>query len=185
MPSRRTGETHVALLRGINVGGRNTLPMGRLVSLFQDAGCERVRTYIQSGNVVFEAPVARARLVPAAVMTAIAPELGVDVPIVTRTATEFERIVSANPFVASDTDPDFLHVGFLANSPNAARGAALDPDRSPPDEFTLHKGELYLRCPNGMARTKLTNAYFDVALQTVTTVRNWRTTLKLLELSRA
>ena len=185
MPSRRTAKTHIALLRGINVGGRSTLRMARLVSLFQDAGCERVRTYIQSGNVVFEAPVARARLVPAAVRMAIATELGLDVPIVTRTAAELERIVSANPFVAPDTDPGCLHVGFLADRPNAARGAALDPDRSPPDEFTLHEGELYLRCPNGLAQTKLTNAYFDVTLQTVTTIRNWRTTLELLELSRA
>ena len=171
MPSRRTAETHVALLRGINVGGRHTLRMARLVSLFEDAGCARVRTYIQSGNVVFEAPTPRARLVPAAVMTAI--------------ATELERIVGANPFVAPGTDLRLLHVGFLADRPNAALGAALDPDRSPPDEFTLREGELYLRCPNGMARTKLTNAYFDAALQTVTTIRNWRTTLKLLELSRA
>ena len=188
MPSRRPGrrtttQTHVALLRGINVGGRNMLPMARLVGLFEDAGCTGVRTYIQSGNVVFEAPIARARLVPAAVRTAIATTLGLDVPIVTRTALELERIVSANPFVASGTDLGFLGVGFLANRPNATLAAALDHDRSPPDEFILHERELYLRFPNGMARTKLTNAYFDATLKTVTTFRNWRTTLKLLELS--
>ncbi len=184
-PPRKTkAGTHVALLRGINVGGRNMLPMARLIGLFEDAGCERVRTYIQSGNVVFEAPAARARLVPAAVTAAIAAEIGLDVPIVTRTAIELDRIVSANPFVAPGTDLGLLHVGFLADRPNAARGAALDLDRSPPDEFALHEGELYLRCPNGMARTKLTNAYFDATLRTVTTIRNWRTTLKLLELSR-
>ena len=100
--------------------------MTRLVRMFEDAGCECVRTYIQSGNVVFEAPVARARLVPAAVTAAIATDLGLDVPIVTRTATELERIVSANPFVAPGTDLGLLHVGFLADRPNAARGAALD-----------------------------------------------------------
>ena len=101
----------------------------------------------------------------------------------TRTATELGRIVSANPFVTPGTDLGLLHVGFLADRPNAAWGAAFDPNRSPPDEFTLHERELYLRCPNGMARTKLTNAYFAATLQTVTTIRNWRTTLKLLELS--
>ena len=184
-PRKTTAATHVALLRGINVGGRNTLPMARLIELFEDAGCESVRTYIQSGNVVFQAPAARARLVPAAVTSAIATELGLDVPIVTRTASELERIVSANPFVAPGTDLGLLHIGFLADRPNAARGAGLDPNRSPPDEFALHEGELYLRCPNGMARTKLTTAYFDSTLQTVTTIRNWRTTLKLLELSGA
>ena len=183
MASRRAAPTHIALLRGINVGGRNSLPMAHLVGLFEDAGCERVRTYIQSGNVVFESPVARARLIPAAVTSAIATNLGLDVPIVTRTASELERIVSANPFVAPGTDLGHLHVGFLADRPHAARGSALDPNRSPPDEFTLHGSELYLRCPNGMAHTKLTSAYFDTTLQTVTTIRNWRTTLKLLELT--
>jgi uncharacterized protein (DUF1697 family) len=121
MPSRRTAATHVALLRGINIGGRNSLPMARLVGLFEDAGCERVRTYIQSGNVVFEAPAVRARLIPAAVTSAIATNLELDVPIVTRTASELERIVSANPFVASGTDLGHLHVGFLADRPRAGR----------------------------------------------------------------
>ena len=156
--------------------------MARLVRLFENAGCERVRTYIQSGNVVFEASISRARLVPAAVTAAIATELGLDVPIVTRRATKLARIVSANPFVTPSTDLGVLHVGFLADRPNAARVAALDPNRSPPDECTLHAREIYLRCPNGVARSKLTNAYFDATLQTVTTFRNWRTTLKFLEM---
>ena len=183
MPSRRTAPTHVALLRGINVGGRNKITMARLVGLFEDAGCERIRTYIQSGNVVFEAPVARTRQISAGVSKAMAATLGLDVRIVTRTATDLERIVSANPFVAPGTDLGLLHVGFLADRPTAARRATLDPKRSPPDKCTLHESELYLRCPNGMARTTLTNAYFDATLQTVTTIRNWRTTLKLLELT--
>ena len=157
--------------------------MARLVTIFEDAGCQHVRTYIQSGNVVFEAPAARARLVPATVTAAIATELELDVPIVTRTATELEWIVSNNPFAEPGADLGLLHVGFLADRPNAARVAALDPNRSPPDAFTLRGCELYLRCPNGMARTKLTTAYFDAALQTVTTIRNWRTTRTLREMS--
>jgi len=182
-PRKPQAGTHVALLRGINVGGRNTLPMARLVTMFEEAGCQRVRTYIQSGNVVFEAPAATARQVPAAVTASIAIAFGFQVPLVTRTARELERIVKANPFIELGTDLRLLHVGFLANRPSAAQGATLDPHRSPPDAFTLRERELYLRCPNGMARTKLTNAYFDARLQTVTTIRNWRTTLRLLELS--
>jgi len=155
--------------------------MARLVTMFEDAGCQRVRTYIQSGNVVFEAPAAIARQVPAAVTSSIV--FGFQVPLVTRTARELERIVKANPFIEPGTDRRLLHVGFLANRPSATRVATLNPDRSPPDVFTLRERELYLRCPNGMARTRLTNAYFDARLQTVTTIRNWRTTLRLLELS--
>ena len=159
--------------------------MAHLVTMFEDAGCRHVRTYIQSGNVVFRAPAARACLVPAAVTAAIATEFELNVPVVTRTATELEWIVSNNPFAEPGADLGLLHVGFLAGRPSAARVAALDPSKSLPDAFTLRGRELYLRCPNGMARTKLTNAYFDAALQTVTTIRNWRTTLKLREMSGA
>ena len=176
---------HVALLRGINVGGRNRLPMAHLVTMFENAGCRHVRTYIQSGNVVFETPAATARLVPAAVTTSIEAECGFRVPILIRTATDLERIVRTNPFVEPGTDLGLLHVGFLADRPSAARVATLDPHRSPPDEFAQHEREIYLRCPNGMARTKLTTAYFDARLQTVATFRNWRTTLELLALSGA
>ena len=184
MPPQKTqAARHIALLRGINVGGRHPLRMAHLVTLFEDAGCHCVRTYIQSGNVVFDAPAARARLIPAAVTAAIAAKFGFDVPIVTRTAAELQRIIKANPFVEPGTDLRLLSVGFLADRPSAARVAALDPDRSPPDAFVLHGRELYLRYPNGVARTKLTNAYFDRQLETVTTFRNWRTTLMLLELS--
>ncbi|HJN45881.1 MAG: DUF1697 domain-containing protein [Vicinamibacterales bacterium] len=174
--------THIALLRGINVGGQNRLSMADLVRLFDEAGAERVRTYIQSGNVVFDAPANRAGRVATTVSSAIASQIGLEVPIVTRTATDLSRIVGASPFAKTGDDPTLLHVGFLAGRPAAAASAALDPDRSPPDECVLQGRELYLHCPNGMARTKFTNAYLDRTLGTVTTIRNWRTTLKLLEM---
>ena len=157
--------------------------MARLTTMFEEAGCQHVRTYIRSGNVVFEAPPARAHLVPAAVRAAVATEFGFDIPIVTRTSTELERLVRANPFADPGADQGLLHVGFLADRPSTAQVAALDPHRSPPDEFAQHEREIYLRCPNGMARTKLTTAYFDARLETVTTFRNWRTTLELLAMS--
>ena len=94
----------------------------------------------------------------------------------TRTATELEWIASNNPFAEPGADLGRLHVGFLADRPSAARVDALDPNRSPPDAFTLRGRELYPRCPNGLARTTLTTAYFDAALQAATTIRNWWTT---------
>ena len=177
--------THIALLRGINVGGRNRLPMKQLIQIFTDAGYGHVRTYIQSGNVVFDAPAALARLAPATVSAAIAADLGLNVPIVTRTAVELQQIVGANPFAEAGADPALLHVGFLADRPAATAMVALDPHRSPPDECAVQGRELYLRCPNGMARTKFTNAYLDRTLRTVTTIRNWRTTLTLLDMAGA
>ena len=82
------GQTHIALLRGINVGGKNKLPMKDLAALFRDAGCDRVQTYIQSGNVVFQATPALASCIPALIAKAISESFGYRVPVVTRTADE-------------------------------------------------------------------------------------------------
>lgn len=170
---------HVALLRGINVGGRNKLPMKTLVQLFEDAGATEVRTYIQSGNVVYRASAAVSKKLPDAVQQGIARTLTLDVPVVTRTAKRWHEVVGANPYIADGADTAHLHVAFLADKPTARRIAALDPDRSRTDSFRAIDAELFLHCPGGMARTKLTNAYFDRALATVSTMRNWNTVLKL------
>ena len=174
---------HIALLRGINVGGRNRLPMQRLVSIFEAAGCGNVRTYIQSGNVVYEAGPALARRVPLLVAGILAERFGINSPVLSRTATELHKVVASNPFLKARAEERELGVAFLEKRPTAARVAALDPERSPPDAFSVRGREIYLRMPNGVARTKLTNAWFDSALATTSTVRNWRTTLKLLDLA--
>lgn len=176
-------DAHIALLRGINVGGKNKLPMKSLVSIFEAAGCKSVQTYIQSGNVVFMAKAALARRIPELVSDAIAKEFGYKVPVVSRTAADLKKVVRANPFTKTEPDERLLHVAFLAKKPTATQAAELDPDRSSPDEFELRGREIYLRCPNGVARTKLTNAYFDSKLATTSTMRNWKTTLKLLALA--
>lgn len=175
---------HVALLRGINVGGRRKLAMKALVEIFTDAGCGDVRTYIQSGNVVYSAPPPLARRVPSLVGKAIASRFGFDVPVVTRTAAELTSVAKNNPFLKRRAGEKALHVGFLLDRPPRPRVAALDPDRSPGDEFAVRGGEIYLYLPNGVARTKLTSQYLDSTLGTVVTVRNWRTVHKLLDLSR-
>jgi len=174
---------HVALLRGINVGGRNKLPMSSLAEIFNDVGCSRVQSYIQSGNVVFEATPALASRVPAVIAQAVLERFEFEVPVIVRTAEELKGIVQANPFLQAGADERTLHVAYLADLPDVARVRALDRDRSPPDEFEVRGREVFLRCPNGLARTKLTNAYFDSRLGTTSTVRNWRTTLRLLALA--
>ncbi len=179
-------EAHVALLRGINVGGKNPVPMRDLAALFTAAGCGRVRTYIQSGNVVFDppSPPAPAGAALAALLAErIEARFGVTVPVVLRSAGALGAVVRANPFLAEGADPETLHVAFLADEPGAAAVARLDPARSPPDRFRVIGPDVYLSCPGGFARTRLTNDYFDRALATKSTVRNWRTVAKLLELS--
>lgn len=177
--------THIVLLRGINVGGKNKLPMKSLVAIFEVLGCRNVRTYIQSGNVIFEADDALAATVPEGVRAAIEEEFGYSIPVVQRTARELAEAIRQNPWIDDDEtiDPKALHVAFLADEPSAEAVAGLDPERSPGDAYRVLGREIYLKCPNGLARTKLTNAYFDSCLGTVSTMRNWKTTNKLLELA--
>ena len=175
---------YVALLRGINVGGKNKLPMKTLVELCEELGCVDVRTYIQSGNVVFGAGAALAKVLPERVSGRIEEELGIVVPVLVRTAAELAKAAKAHPLAVGGVDETSLHLMFLADRPSAARVRKLDPARSPGDRYRVVGREVYLLCPNGMARTKLTNAYFDSALDTVSTTRNWRTTQKLLAMTR-
>jgi uncharacterized protein (DUF1697 family) len=171
--------THVALLRGINVGGKNKLPMKDLGYLFVEAGCENVRTFIQSGNVIFTAGTKVSAGLAAVIGLRISQQFGYRTPVILRTLEQLRDAVSNKPF--SDRE-EILHVVFLADRPSADKIALLDPGRSLPDSFIVRGQEIYLLLPNGMARTKLTNAWFDSKLKTISTVRNWRTVTKLLAL---
>lgn len=173
---------HVALMRGLNVGGKNKLPMRDLAAVFERAGAADVRTYIQSGNVVFSATSAPAKAIPAKVQRAVERELSIRSPVITRTAREFRSVIAAMPFTGNAADESFLHVVFLADKPARTAVAKLDPDRSPGDTFKLVGREIYLFLPNGVARSKLTNDYFDRTLDTVSTARNWRTVTKLAQM---
>ena len=181
--NQRPASTHVALLRGINLAGKNRLAMKDLLDLFADAGCADARAYIQSGNIVFGARAAVASRIATVIEKKLEGRFGFSVPVVVRTAEELRLVVKQNPFVRPGVEVATLHVAFLADAPSAAQVAALDPDRSPPDEFVVRGREIYLRCPNGLGRTKLTNLYFDSKLATTSTVRNWKTVLTLLEMT--
>ena len=155
--------------------------MAALVALFEGAGCRDVRTYIQSGNVVFDASPALAGRVGSVVEAGLLERLGVGSPVVIRTAPELSRVSRARAFEGADER--HLHVMFLREMPTPAAVRSLDPDRSAPDEFIVDGREIYLRLPQGVARSKLTNAYFDRALGTVSTGRNWRTVRALAEMA--
>lgn len=173
---------HIALLRGINVGGKNRVPMEDLRALVVEAGGREPRTYIQSGNVVFEASAAAAKRLAGELEGLLLERLGVKSPVVVRSAAEMAVVVDGVPFKGKQADPASLHVMFLAARPTKTGAAKLDPDRSPGDVFELVGREIYLHLPNGAARSKLTNAYFDSTLGTVSTARNWRTVGKLVEM---
>ncbi len=179
-------ETYVALLRGINVGGKNKLSMESLRECFADAGCSNIRTYIQSGNVVFHAgDVESAAAACRHVEAAIFERFSCKSPIVLRSGADLVASSRGNPFSAQGgaSDTNALHVVFLADEPEPSRAAMLDHQHSPGDEFQRIGREIYLRLPRGVAGTKLLISYFDSKLKTIGTQRNWRTVLKLAEMA--
>lgn len=176
--------TTIALLRGINVGGKNPVPMAELRVLFEDAGHVDVATLIQSGNVVFESAAPAGPTLAAALERQIEERFGVRSPVVLLTVAELERVARDNPFLARAAEPSQLHVVFLDGTPAADSVGLLDPDRSPPDVFEVRGRAVYLHLPQGAGRSKLTIDYFERALSMRATARNWSTTTKLLELAR-
>jgi uncharacterized protein (DUF1697 family) len=174
-------EVHVALLRGVNVGGKNKLPMKALAEIFAQSGCAQVKTFIQSGNVVFTAPASLCKGLEENVSAQIEKRFGHRPHMVLRSQQQMLEIARHNPFLEPGVDHKSLCVIFLADKPNAQQIAKLDPNRSPGDEFFVRGQDIYMRVKS-LADTKLTNAYFDSKLQTISTGRNWRTTVTLLEM---
>ena len=175
------GQRYVALLRGVNVGGKNKLLMADLRDIFTAAGCAAVQTYIQSGNVVFKAAPGLAERAPEIVALAIRERFGYETAVVVRSSEELRQVAASNPFDTSG-DPRFLQVAFLEDAPSAEAVSRLDPERSPPDAFAVRGRNVYLHYPNGVARSKLTNEYLAAQLQTASTIRNWQTVLTLREM---
>jgi uncharacterized protein (DUF1697 family) len=177
-------KTYVALLRGINLAGRNRVSMHELRSELEELGLEDVTTYIQSGNVVFRGG-GPARALAAGIEGRIAQAFGTEVAVLLRTPAELTRVVKGNPFLRAGADPSKLHVIFLSGKPTQKAADTLDPERSPPGEFRLGGREVYLHLPAGFGRSKLTVDYFEGRLGLAGTARNWRTVTKLVELARA
>ncbi len=174
-------QTWVALLRGINVGGKSKVPMKDLKRLFEDAGCENVRTYIQSGNVVFNATENMARQIPAAIATAVKETLGVNTWLVIRSRDEMAQIIAGNPFADLDAPPTSIAVAFLTQTPPDGTLTHLEEAESIPDKVILAGQDVYLYLPNGFSGSKLNPKFFTKSLANGTT-RNWRTITKLMSM---
>ena len=166
----------VVLLRGVNVGGRNKVPMAALADWLRVAGFSSVTTYIQSGNVVLEH--SRAVDVGAVVHRAIIEHTGHDIRVLVTSATELREIVDANPY--DGLSPTQLHVSFFEHAPDASVLARLAATDWSPEEFSVAGRVLYLHLPHGMGRSVMVPRL--TVLKEATT-RNWNTVLALSELA--
>ena len=163
------------MLRAVNVGGRK-LAMSDLRRLTETAGGRDVETYLQSGNVVFRGS---ARVVRA-LEQAIGAELGLEVPVLLRSADDLAALVAAKPY---DAEGAQVSVTFLAAAPANDAVAAIDPAAYGADRFVVNGREVYLHTPNGYGRSKLTNAFWERKLGVAATTRNWNTVLALAQMT--
>ena len=176
----RPSATFIALLRGINVGG-NTLKMDRLRLLCSELGGKNVRTYVQSGNLVFSAS-GSANQWAERLEKRLAGESRLPISVTVRTAAEFGAIRAGNPFLKEpNIEIARLAVTFLQQTPTGKALAALRAMDTGAERFQVAGRELYLHCPQGFANSKL--YLLDKVLGQKTTVRNWNTVIKLCEMS--
>jgi uncharacterized protein (DUF1697 family) len=170
----------IALLRGVNVGG-NVLKMDRLREICAKLGAENPRTYVQSGNVVFEAAGAAAEW-EAKIEKKLAGESRLPVSVIVRTAAEMNKLLAGNPFLKEKgIDTARLAVTFLEQSPAMPALAALGALEIGRERFHHAGRELYIHCPDGFANAKLYG--LEKVLKQRTTTRNWNTVIKLCEMS--
>jgi len=177
-------DTQLLLLRGVNVGGHNRVPMADLRALLAGLDCEEVATYLQSGNAVCRSARAPDDLATA-VGEALTSELGVTVPVVARSRVQWAATVAGNPLVDLTDDPKLLHVVFLDGPPEADRAGALESEAEgfAPERLAVVGPDVYLHTPAGYHQTRLTNTLLERRLGRVATARNWRTVLALADLA--
>ena len=172
---------YVAFLRAVNVGGANKVSMNALRTLVEKLGCGDVRTYIQSGNVVFTvSPKKTTASLEREMSRAIERSLGLTIDVMVRDAAALKRVVTSNPF--SGRDLSMVHIGFMASKPSASAVKALDAGRFAPEEVVVRGSEVYFFLPNGMGRARVPTIALK-QLQVPTTVRNWTSVSRLLELA--
>lgn len=175
--------TWIALFRGINVGGNKILRMKELVLLFEELDFEEVRTYIQSGNVVFRARDTSTKKIALRVEDAVAEAHGFRPRIIILSAKKVRRVMETNPFPAASDDPKSLHCFFLAELPVTPDLQTITDLKSNGEEFVLVDKMFYLHAPQGIGRSKLAPRV-EKLLGVASTARNWRTVTKIDEIAR-
>jgi uncharacterized protein (DUF1697 family) len=177
----RARRVYVALFRGVNVIGRNTLPMKSVPALFEAHGCRDVRTYIQSGNVVFSSDVGDPARLAARLAAAVRRAHGFEPRVLVLTAAALARAAAANPFPEARTDPKSVHLFFLEDRPVKPDVKALEALRTPTERFALKDRVFYLHTPEGFGISKLA-AGAERRLGVAATARNWRTVTTLVDM---
>jgi uncharacterized protein (DUF1697 family) len=176
--------TYISLLRGINVSGQNKIKMDRLKEMYENLHFTNIITYIQSGNVIFQCKKTDPDDLAIEISTCIKSTFGMEIPVMVFEKNELKEIVFKNPFLTDEKkEISYQHVTFLARMPDKFSKESFVQYKSPVEEMAHFDRAIYLYCPNGYGKTKLTNSLFESKLNVGATTRNLRTTTELLNIA--
>jgi uncharacterized protein (DUF1697 family) len=173
----------IAFFRGINVGGNNALSMRDLTTILETLDCHNVRTYIQSGNAVFQHADTNPTKLGPRIEKAVLSKLGFAPSVVALSLKELEQAAASNPFPQAAPEPKSLHLFLLAAKPTNPDIKRLNVLKAERESFILSGRVFYLYAPDGIRRSRLAGQV-DKCIGVKTTARNWRTILKVMEMAR-
>jgi uncharacterized protein (DUF1697 family) len=177
--------TYISILRGINVSGAKKIVMSDLKTLYEELGFKEVTSYIQSGNVIYQAEgIITGEQAAEMIKHAVFQKYQFDVPVLVRKLREMQTILRTNPFLEDKSlDIGKLHVTFLSELPKEEYLASIKKYNYSPDLFFIAGKDVFLYCPNGYGTTKLSNSFFEDKLKVSASTRNWRTVNMLVEIA--
>jgi len=173
---------YVAFLRGINVGGKNKIKMETLREVFGSLGFETVKTYINSGNVIFETGETAGKELASKIESAIEKEFALKIKVIVRKMSEIENIVANNPFAGQFENEKDLHVFFLDEELPAQKRELLLSNNNENEQYAALNREIFCLLRVGVSNSLMGKDYIGKNLKTPATARNWRTVKKIVEL---
>jgi uncharacterized protein (DUF1697 family) len=178
--------TYISILRGINVSGQKLIRMDMLREIYEGLDFRTIETYIQSGNVIFQFTKSENTDLEKIISNQIQKRFGFEVTVIILTLEEMKDIIERNPYKADKTkDIAHLYVTILSSKPEQINLETIHDVKLPGEEFELIERAVYLYCPYGYGKTKLSNTFFEKKLQVGATTRNWRTALELLNIAKS
>jgi len=176
--------TYIALMRGINVSGQKKILMADLRTYLEESSFYNVRTYIQSGNIIFESEIANVGEITEKIKSVIKDRYGFDVPTLVRTKQYLLDVVKSNPFVEqTEENSKRIYLTFLDKYPDVEFVHKLKEIDYSPEEWEIQQDYIYFYSPDNYGNAKMSNNLFEQKLKVSATTRNWRTVNKLIELA--
>ncbi|GGE90699.1 Uncharacterized conserved protein, DUF1697 family [Chishuiella changwenlii] len=177
-------DIYIAILRGINVSGKNCIKMIDLKNLFEFLDFNHITTYIQSGNVIFTSEIKNKNQIRELISIQIEKTFSLKVPVLVLRIDDLREIISQNPF-STDKETSFIHFTFFNNQPDMQNIEIIEDKKAIGEEISITNKVAYVYCPDGYGKTKLNNNFLENKLKTVATTRNYKTTNELLKIAES